>query len=90
MAYMDTAMVGVSTPLDAPFSVDAGHFGQLDSNGELYFTGFPFNSGRPTVHNFGANVTLLDGHVERVPFKILWAVDKSNNVTCPYWYLKQY
>jgi prepilin-type processing-associated H-X9-DG protein len=42
------------------------------------------------VHSFGANVTLLDGHVERVPFKQLWAVDKNNNVTHPFWYLKQY
>jgi prepilin-type N-terminal cleavage/methylation domain-containing protein/prepilin-type processing-associated H-X9-DG protein len=90
MVYMDTVFDFVVSPLVSPFDIDAGNDGQVDSNGELYATGCPFNDGRPTVHSGGANVTLLDGHVQRVPFKKLWAVDKSNNVTCPYWYLKQY
>ena len=47
----------------------------------------PFNSGRPTVHSDGANVTLLDGHVERVSFKKLWQVDKAKKVIHSFWYL---
>jgi prepilin-type N-terminal cleavage/methylation domain-containing protein/prepilin-type processing-associated H-X9-DG protein len=90
MAYMDTVSDFVVSPLFCPFDIDVGSFGQVDSNSEQYAQAFPFNWGRPTVHSLGANVTLLDGHVERVPFKKLWAVDKKNNVTCPYWYLKQY
>jgi prepilin-type processing-associated H-X9-DG protein len=90
MAYMDTTCEIVMSPLWLPFDIDVGHFGQVDSNSGEYAETFPFNAARPTVHSFGANVTLLDGHVERVPFKQLWAVDKNNNVTCPYWYLKQF
>ena len=37
----------------------------------------PYSHGRPTVHNNGANVSLLDGHVERVAFKKLWAITNS-------------
>jgi prepilin-type processing-associated H-X9-DG protein len=90
MVYMDTATDSVLSPLVWPFDLGAGNFGQVDSNTKVYAQTFPFNDARPMVHSFGANVTLLDGHVERVPFKVLWAVDKNNNVTCPYWYLKQY
>jgi prepilin-type N-terminal cleavage/methylation domain-containing protein/prepilin-type processing-associated H-X9-DG protein len=91
MAYMDTVSTQLLSPLWLPFDTDVGHFGQVDSNGgQRVETGWAFNGGRPTVHSFGANVTLLDGHVERVPFKQLWAVDKNNSMTCPYWYLKQY
>jgi len=46
-----------------------------------------YNWARPTVHGGGANLTLLDGHVERVSFKKLWAVDANVNVTHPYWYI---
>jgi prepilin-type N-terminal cleavage/methylation domain-containing protein/prepilin-type processing-associated H-X9-DG protein len=46
-----------------------------------------FNWARPTVHNNGANVTLLDGHAERISLKKLWQVDAANNVIHPYWYL---
>jgi prepilin-type N-terminal cleavage/methylation domain-containing protein/prepilin-type processing-associated H-X9-DG protein len=91
MAYMESVQDSVASPLVWTFDADASHHGQVDSNSEfLEDPGVPFNWARPTVHSFGANVTLLDGHVERVPFKTLWAVDKNNNVTHPYWYLKQY
>jgi prepilin-type processing-associated H-X9-DG protein len=39
------------------------------------------------VHNGGANVGLLDGHIERVPFKKLWNVDATGSVTHPFWWL---
>jgi prepilin-type processing-associated H-X9-DG protein len=48
----------------------------------------PFNSGRPTVHNNGDNVTLLDGHVEWVPFKKLWQINAAKKVVHSFWYLQ--
>ena len=47
-----------------------------------------YNYGRPTVHSGGANVTLLDGHVERVRFKKLWQVDSANKVVNSFWYME--
>ena len=35
-----------------------------------------------------ANVTLLDGHVERVGFKQLWQVDAAKKVVHSFWYLE--
>jgi prepilin-type N-terminal cleavage/methylation domain-containing protein/prepilin-type processing-associated H-X9-DG protein len=88
MVYMDTVTHYIYSPLVWPFDTDADHDGKLDSMSGVYTTEYPYNDGRPTVHSAGANVTLLDGHVERLPFKQLWALDKSHNVTCPYWYLQ--
>jgi prepilin-type N-terminal cleavage/methylation domain-containing protein/prepilin-type processing-associated H-X9-DG protein len=55
--------------------------------GQVSKYGVAFNWGRPTVHSRGANVTLLDGHVERVAYKKLWAVDSSGNVVHRYWWM---
>jgi prepilin-type processing-associated H-X9-DG protein len=49
--------------------------------------GVSFNWARPTVHNGGANLTMLDGHVERVASKKFWALDTSGNMAHPYWYI---
>ena len=54
-----------------------------------YWPPTPFNSGRPIVHGNGANVTLLDGHVERVPFSKLWKLDTTTgNVAHSFWYME--
>jgi len=66
------------------FTQDNNGDGQLDTH---YNYGVAFNWARPTVHCRGANVTLLDGHVERVPFKKLWEVDAAGKVVHPFWYL---
>ncbi len=47
----------------------------------------PFNNARPTVHDNGANVTLLDGHIERVAFKKLWAADSAGKALHSFWLL---
>jgi prepilin-type N-terminal cleavage/methylation domain-containing protein len=47
-----------------------------------------YSHGRPTVHNNGSVVTLLDGHTERVPFKKLWAAEASGKPTHSFWYLE--
>jgi prepilin-type processing-associated H-X9-DG protein len=39
------------------------------------------------VHDGGADLTLLDGHVEGVSFKKCWALDANGNVVHPYWYI---
>lgn len=49
--------------------------------------GVSFNWAHPTVHNGGANLTMLDGHVERVASKKFWALDTSGNMAHPYWYI---
>jgi len=67
------------------FSVDMNGDGKVDTMSR--YPGWPFNFARPTVHNDGANLILLDGHAERVAFKKLWAVDASNKPTHSYWYL---
>jgi len=87
MAFMDTQQYYMFSPADPypgyQWTVDSAGSGQVDSMAQ--FT--PYSQARPTVHHNGANVTLLDGHVQWVAFKKLWAVDASNNATCPYWWL---
>ena len=48
----------------------------------------PFNNACPKVHNGGANVTLLDGHVERVSFKKLWQINSGGKVVHSFWYME--
>jgi prepilin-type processing-associated H-X9-DG protein len=40
------------------------------------------------VHSEGANVTLLDGHAERVSFKNLWQVNTAGRVVHSFWYME--
>jgi prepilin-type processing-associated H-X9-DG protein len=59
----------------------------MDSSSGVYAGEYAFNDGRPTVHSSGANVALLDGHAERVPFKKLWEWNK-NKIVHSFWYLE--
>lgn len=88
MLFMDTVTHYVYSPVDAAyrFSVDLNRDGMVDSMGAYPDTAFNF--GRPTVHNEGSNLTLLDGHVERVAFKQLWQVDSARKVVHSYWYIE--
>jgi prepilin-type N-terminal cleavage/methylation domain-containing protein/prepilin-type processing-associated H-X9-DG protein len=88
LMFMDTITHYVYSPVDPnyQFSLDLNKDGMVDTMGAYPDT--PFNSGRPTVHNNGCNVTLLDGHIEWVGFKKLWAVDSSKKVTHSFWYLE--
>ena len=87
LIFMDTLNYYVYSPADPDykFILDMDHDGIPDSMWQ-YPVIVPYNNGRPTVHNNGANVTLLDGHVERIPFKILWQIDASRNVVDPFWW----
>jgi len=86
MIFMDTITHYVYSPRQWKFARDADHDGAADSMSSYPDT--PYNYGRPTVHNEGSNVTLLDGHVERVPFKRLWKIDSSGNVVHSFWYME--
>ena len=86
LMLMDTITHYVYCPVEPAykfqFDLDDGGSGPRDSMEQAV----AYNWGRPTVHSGGANVTLVDGHAERVPYRKLWAVDNSGNVTHPYWY----
>ena len=86
MMFMDTITHYVYCPVvpGYKFTLDLDGDGQVDSMSK---NGVAYNWARPTVHSGGANLTLLDGHVERVPFKKLWAVDANGNVVNSYWYI---
>lgn len=88
MIFMDAVSHYVYSPVETyyHFTLDANKDGAVDTMPQ--FPDTPFNYGRPTVHNNGANVTLLDGHVERVAFKKLWAVDPKGNVIHSFWYME--
>jgi prepilin-type N-terminal cleavage/methylation domain-containing protein/prepilin-type processing-associated H-X9-DG protein len=88
MMFMDTVTHYVYSPVEASykFSLDMNKDGIVDTMPQ--YPDMPFNSGRPTVHSEGANVTLLDSHVERVPFKKLWEVNASKNVVHSFWYME--
>ena len=88
MMFMDTITHYVYSPVEAGyrFTLDLDGDGLVDTMPQYPDT--PFNSGRPTVHNNGANITLLDGHVERVAFKKLWQIDAGKKVVHSFWYLE--
>jgi prepilin-type processing-associated H-X9-DG protein len=87
LMFTDTVMLMVFSPLVWTFDRDVNRDGMMDSNDAVYAGQFPFNTGRPTVHNNGANVTLLDGHAERVLFKKLWEW-RNNRIVYSFWYLE--
>ena len=89
LMFMDTITHYVYSPVDTDngynFTDDRDGDGAVDSMSRYPDT--PYNYARPTVHNTGANVALLDGHVERVSFKKLWQVDASRKVVHSFWYM---
>jgi prepilin-type N-terminal cleavage/methylation domain-containing protein/prepilin-type processing-associated H-X9-DG protein len=87
MMYMDTVTHYVYSPLVWTFDRDLNGDKMMDSSDGVYTGEYSFNNGRPNVHNNGANVTLLDGHAERVPFKKLWEW-RNNKIVHSFWYLE--
>jgi prepilin-type N-terminal cleavage/methylation domain-containing protein/prepilin-type processing-associated H-X9-DG protein len=87
LLFMDTVTHYVYSPLVWAFDKDVDGDGMMDSSNGVYAGEFSFNDGRPTVHSSGANVTLLDGHSERVPFKKLWEW-RNNKIVHSFWYLE--
>jgi prepilin-type N-terminal cleavage/methylation domain-containing protein/prepilin-type processing-associated H-X9-DG protein len=85
MIFMDTITHYVYSPLQYPFSADQDGDGKLDTWPNY---GVAYNWGRPTVHNSGANITAADGHVERLPFRVLWRVTAGNQMVSQFWYME--
>ncbi len=83
MAFMDTVTHYVYSPVQWTFALDLDHDGVKDSMSNYPDTAY--NSGRPTVHSGAANLTLLDGHIELVSFKRLWALDSKGSVSHRSW-----
>ena len=88
MMYMDTVTHYIYSPLVWTFDRDADGDKLVDSSDGVYAGEFSFNNGRPTVHSAGANVALMDGHAERIPFKKLWQIDRARKVVHSFWYLE--
>jgi prepilin-type N-terminal cleavage/methylation domain-containing protein/prepilin-type processing-associated H-X9-DG protein len=88
MMFMDTLTHYVYSPVDTSyrFTLDMNRDGAADSMPQ--YPDIPFNNARPTVHNDGSNITLLDGHVERVAFKKLWQIDTAKKVVHSFWYME--
>lgn len=84
LALMDTDGYYVYPPTLRPFTFDSDGDGVGDSDPNYP----PYSHGRPTVHDRGANVTLLDGHVERVAFKKLWEIKAGGVPVHSFWYLE--
>ena len=74
LMFMDTDYFYVYSPMWLPFTYDSDGDTVGDCGNQSYA---PYSHGCPTIHNNGANVALLDGHVERVAFKKLWAITNS-------------
>jgi len=87
MIFVDTVTHYLYSPLEPSyaFTLDKDKDGVKDSMDNY---GVAFNWGRPTVHSGGANVTAADGHVERVPFKILWAQTPQGEMSSRWWYIE--
>jgi prepilin-type processing-associated H-X9-DG protein len=88
LMFMDVELFYVYSPVSAPdysggkWTADVDGDGDPDSAASYQ----PYSHGRPTVHDAGSNVGMLDGHVQRVPYKILWAVDNHfKTPTCTLW-----
>jgi prepilin-type N-terminal cleavage/methylation domain-containing protein/prepilin-type processing-associated H-X9-DG protein len=88
MSFMDTISHYVYSPVENRyrFALDLDNDGAPDTT--ILHPDTPYNCAQPRVHNDGANLTLLDGHVERVPFKSLWKIDSDLRVTHSFWYLE--
>ena len=85
LMFMDTQLFYVYSPVTAPWTDDVNGDGKADTHAPYT----PFSHGRPTVHNNGANVGSLDGHVERVSFKSLWGIDFFGAPTSPFWTMQK-
>jgi prepilin-type N-terminal cleavage/methylation domain-containing protein/prepilin-type processing-associated H-X9-DG protein len=85
MIFTDTITHYLYSPLAYPFSDDLDHDGKIDTWPNY---GYAYNWGRPTVHNRGANVTTADGHVEHVPFRLLWQTTPAHEMASRLWYME--
>lgn len=88
MIYMDVLTHFVYSPVDSRYRFDQDRDGDgvFDSNSQL--VSGDYNEGRPKVHGGSTNVSLMDGHVERVKFDDLWEIDQTTReMIHDFWYM---
>lgn len=91
MAFMDVHSLWVYNPADPNYQFTQktdGEYGASPFN-DTFPSGYKWNYGHPRVHSNGANVTLLDGHVERVRYQDLYRSVSPTSPTPPthsFWY----
>jgi prepilin-type N-terminal cleavage/methylation domain-containing protein/prepilin-type processing-associated H-X9-DG protein len=85
MILTDTITHYLYSPLAYPFSVDQDGDGKIDTWPNYSYA---YNWGRPTVHSGGINLTAADGHVERVPFRVLWQMTPLGEMASRFWYME--
>jgi prepilin-type N-terminal cleavage/methylation domain-containing protein/prepilin-type processing-associated H-X9-DG protein len=84
MLFMDCVTGYIYSPKTWPWVLDQNGDGKPDTMSNYPYAAF--NWARPTVHNDGGNVALMDGHVERTPFKALWALKPDQTPAHRFWY----
>jgi prepilin-type N-terminal cleavage/methylation domain-containing protein/prepilin-type processing-associated H-X9-DG protein len=86
LLFMDTISHYVYCPNDPVYAVTTDMVDFIPGNDS--FGGMPFSWARATVHGGGANVSLLDGHVEWVSAAKLWEQDSPTIKRAhPYWFI---
>jgi prepilin-type N-terminal cleavage/methylation domain-containing protein/prepilin-type processing-associated H-X9-DG protein len=88
LCFMDVLTHYVYSPVDPSYIFRTDMDGDGIKDSMAGYADVPYNWARPTVHSGGANVTLLDGHVERVPFKTLWKLDSTGKMAHSFWYME--
>jgi prepilin-type N-terminal cleavage/methylation domain-containing protein/prepilin-type processing-associated H-X9-DG protein len=87
MLYMDSLYHGVYNPSIERYKLVQDFDGDGVPDSMAAYADIPFNYARPTVHENASNVTLLDGHVERVAYKKLWQPGPDGRAIHPFWRL---
>ena len=85
MIFMDTITMYIYSPVQHPFDADVDGDGQLDT---WSYYGVAYSYGRPTVHSGGDNITAADGHVERLPLRVLWQGNPAGGMASQFWYME--
>lgn len=86
LMFTDTISHYVYCPNDPALAVTTDMVDFIPGNDS--YGGMPFSWARASVHAKGANVALLDGHVERVATTKLWEKDSGSLKRAhPYWFI---
>ncbi len=75
-------------PIHWPWGTDYDGDGMDDSHPGILASSMstPYNAGRPKIHRGGCNVSLFDGHVERIEYETFWEIGSDGYPVHPYWY----
>jgi prepilin-type processing-associated H-X9-DG protein len=88
LMFMDAITHYIYSPVDPSYNFTLDMDGDGIKDTMSAYPDTSYNYARPRVHSDGANVGLLDGHVERVSFKKLWQIDSNGKVVNSFWYME--